>query len=374
MQLFFFSDHRRPRRKCAPRPTVCSGFTHLVLGDPYNERIKRGTRRSAAISPTCVIHSTLGTAVTPVPSFPIGSVAIPAHNEAAVIRRTLDELLDGFAPGELDVVVVCNGCTDDTAGIVRLAWPSVRVIEITQASKPAALRAADETLSTFPRIYLDADVILSAPSARLLIQSLRTGSVMAARLRCTYDTSRSDVFVRSYYRARERVQSGRSSLWGGGVYGFSQAGRSRFSTFPDLTAANLPDLIADDLFADQWFSPSEIEIVDAESPAIITVPRRIRDLFRVVRRRRKGNVDIYSLPNGPRGTSSSTVRILLSTAASRPAAVADTLFFFAFATIVRISVAISPPAGWSRDDSSRAEKTKSDVSEYKPIGRFKVPF
>ena len=299
-----------------------------------------------------MIDPTLGTAMASASSFPIGSVAIPAHNEAAVIRRCLDALLDGFAPGELDVVVVCNGCTDDTADIVRSTWPSVRLIEITQASKPAALRAADEILVTFPRIYLDADVTLSATSARLLIESLRSSSTMAARPRYIYDTSCSDVLVRSYYRALARVQAGRDSLWGG-VYGLSRAGRSRFSTFPDL--------IADDLFADQWFAPSEIQIVDAEPPAIITVQRRIRDLLHVVRRRRKGNVDIYSLSDGPPSTSSSTVRTLLSTAASGPKAAVDSLFFFAFAILVRISVAVSPPAGWSRDESSRPETMKSDI-------------
>jgi hypothetical protein len=44
------------------------------------------------------------------PPFPIGFVVIPAHNEAAVIRRSLDALLAGFAPNELHVVVACNGC------------------------------------------------------------------------------------------------------------------------------------------------------------------------------------------------------------------------------------------------------------------------
>ena len=40
---------------------------------------------------------------------PLGSVVIPAHNESTAIRRCLDALFAGLAPGELDVVVVCNG-------------------------------------------------------------------------------------------------------------------------------------------------------------------------------------------------------------------------------------------------------------------------
>src|ERR1700733_15288658 len=98
-------------------------------------------------------------------TFPLGSVIIPALNEATTIRRCLDALLVGFAPGELDIVVSCNGCTDGTANIVRSSWPAVQGIAATKASKPAALRATDETLSVFPRIYLDADVVLPSTSA-----------------------------------------------------------------------------------------------------------------------------------------------------------------------------------------------------------------
>ena len=94
---------------------------------------------------------------------PLGSAVIPAHNEAAVILRCLDTLLAGFRPGELDVVVTCNGCTDGTADVVRSSGHQVRVLEIDAASKPAALRAAEEVVTAFPRLYLDADVVLQQP-------------------------------------------------------------------------------------------------------------------------------------------------------------------------------------------------------------------
>ena len=66
----------------------------------------------------------------------------------------------GFAPGELDVVVVCNGCTDQTAELARSCGYQVRVVELASASKPAALRIGDAAALAFPRLYLDADVIL----------------------------------------------------------------------------------------------------------------------------------------------------------------------------------------------------------------------
>jgi Glycosyl transferase family 2 len=284
---------------------------------------------------------------------PIGSVVIPAHNESAVIQRCLDALLAGFPDDELKVVVACNGCADDTADIVRSSWPAVQVIELAQASKPASLRAADEVLDVFPRIYLDADVILPAKSARLIIDYLRTDSALAARPPAVYETSHADALVRSYYRARARVLSGMRSLWAaGGVYALSAAGRARFGVYPDL--------IADDLFAAQWFKPAEVAIVGS-APAIITVPRQTRDLVRILRRRYQGNTDIRALPDGPASTAPSIVRSLGAAAISDFGAAVDTAAFLGIAAAVRISRTVSPPVGWARDDSSRGGMAGAEV-------------
>ncbi len=92
----------------------------------------------------------------------VTSIVIPAHNEGRVIGRLLDELLaDPHASGP-DVVVVCNGCTDDTARVAAARGDRVRVVEIPVPSKHAALRAGDEHARGFPRLYVDADVVLGA--------------------------------------------------------------------------------------------------------------------------------------------------------------------------------------------------------------------
>jgi len=284
------------------------------------------------------------------PTLPLGSVVIPAHNEAATIQRCLDALLVGFAPGELDVAVSCNGCTDGTANIVRSSWPAVQVIEIAKASKPAALRAADEALSVFPRIYLDADVVLPATSARQILEQLRTGPALAARPPTRYDTKNAGVMVRSYYRARIRLFSLKRCLWGSGAYAVSAAGRARYDVCPEI--------IADDLSVDRWFRRSEIEIIGSE-PSVITVPCRVRDLFRVLRRRYLGNVQIQDLPEAPELTTQSTLRDLIAIVMSSPGAAVDAAVFSAIVTAVRITLRFSPPADWSRDESSRIPTTTS---------------
>jgi glycosyltransferase involved in cell wall biosynthesis len=52
-------------------------------------------------------------------SSPTRSIVIPAHNEEAVIARTLATLLRTAMPREFEVIVVCNGCSDRTAETVR---------------------------------------------------------------------------------------------------------------------------------------------------------------------------------------------------------------------------------------------------------------
>ena len=278
----------------------------------------------------------------------LGSVVIPAHNEAAVIARCLDALLDGFEPGELEVAVACNGCTDGTADIARSLGYKIDVLEIETASKPAALRVADEALTVFPRIYLDADIVLTSTAARKVLDCLRAEVAPVARPPISYDTQRSSLPVRSYCRARSLVPAVMHSVWGAGVYGLSVAGRARFGAFPDL--------IADDLFVDQHFRPDEIKVVDA-TPVVVRAPVRTRDLIRILRRAYHGNAEnrlLAERASSQAETTSSTVRDLVRLAMTRHARVVDVILYVAVAAYTRFTLAVIKPRGWARDEGSRS--------------------
>ncbi|MGF1663440.1 MAG: glycosyltransferase, partial [Kineosporiaceae bacterium] len=108
------------------------------------------------------------------------SIVIAAHDEAAVVGRTLDALLTGAVPGEFDVTVVANGCTDDTAAVAA-ARPGVRVLDRPEPGKVGALNAGDAVASGFPRLYLDADIALTAADVRTLAAAVRpAGAALAA--------------------------------------------------------------------------------------------------------------------------------------------------------------------------------------------------
>src|ERR1044071_1194081 len=83
----------------------------------------------------------------------VASIVIPAHNEGAVIRRLLRSLPEVVDAGRLEVIVACNGCTDDTADIARRH--GAKVVEISTPSKIAALNAADDIAVAYPRLYVD---------------------------------------------------------------------------------------------------------------------------------------------------------------------------------------------------------------------------
>jgi glycosyltransferase involved in cell wall biosynthesis len=61
----------------------------------------------------------------------VTSVIIPAHNEQAVVGRCIESLARDAGADTYQVIVVANGCSDDTAEVVRQAWERVDVLERT---------------------------------------------------------------------------------------------------------------------------------------------------------------------------------------------------------------------------------------------------
>jgi glycosyltransferase involved in cell wall biosynthesis len=274
-----------------------------------------------------------------------GSVVIPAHNEAAVITAGLTSLLSGLGGSRLDVVVSCNGCTDGTADVVRRSGLPVRVVDIPEPSKPAALRAGDEHCDVFPRIYLDADVRLSGRAALAVLGRLHGGATLAARPVASYDTSGCSPAVQRYYRARAAAPGLNHSLWGAGAYAMSKAGRRRFAEWPDI--------VADDLFVDRLFQPEEIAVVDCD-PVVVRAPRSVEDLVVMLRRSYRGQDEADA--HGRQGSARSlgTLREVCLHGLHGPAASWEAATFIRLALAARLAVRRAGDVRWERDESSRA--------------------
>jgi glycosyltransferase involved in cell wall biosynthesis len=208
------------------------------------------------------------------------SIVIPAHNEAGAIER----ILGALAPlaGDTEVVVVCNGCTDDTAERARLAAPWAKVAELAEASKPQALNAGDIAASSFPRAYLDADSDISADAIRALFSAL-TGDTLATAATLVHDLSESSPVVRWHYAIWSRMAANNDGLNGTSAMAVSAAGRARFSSWPLL--------IGDDYFLDGQFSAAEKRRVPTAT-VVHRAPRRLRDCVSRKARVHQGNVDV----------------------------------------------------------------------------------
>lgn len=228
---------------------------------------------------TSVLANVLG-------DYPTGSVIIPAHNEAAVISRTLGALEPVLRTGRVEVIVVCNGCTDDTAELAA-SVPGVQVLHCPAPSKTGAMNFGDAHATRWPRVYLDADTVITPTALRRLLENL-TDPVLAARPSFRYDDSGATWPVRAYYRARRRLPSTQRALWGAGVFALSQQGHERLVQFPDVTA--------DDYYVDQLFSAEEKLIVPAP-PVRVRTPLTTASLLNVLRRTVRGPAELRASTN-----------------------------------------------------------------------------
>lgn len=101
------------------------------------------------------------------PSF---SIIIPAHNEAQIIAKKVDSILNQDYPASLvEVLVASDGSTDDSAAIVAAhADRGVRFLDYPRAGKAATLnRAVGETRHEIV-IFTDANAILAPGLLRAL--------------------------------------------------------------------------------------------------------------------------------------------------------------------------------------------------------------
>jgi hypothetical protein len=273
------------------------------------------------------------------------SVVIPAHNEASSLTHNLVALHDG-APS-LDVVVVCNGCTDETSDLVRSTHPDVQVIDVPEPSKAGAIRIGNAATDVFPRIHLDADVRLSGASARALIEPLAENRFLATAPRRVLERDGCGLLVRWYYDVWERLPQVQSGLFGRGAIAVSAAGHARVS--------RLPGVLSDDLVLSEAFDPTERLVVDA---AVVTVrpPQHLADLVRRRVRVVTGNSQADSL--GLRNSGSTTSPADLVRLTLREPRLVPRIPVFLGVTLVarllaRRAVRARDFTTWHRDESSR---------------------
>jgi len=285
------------------------------------------------------------------------SVVIPAHNEEAVIAQSLKRLTEGAAPGEFEIVVSCNACKDRTADIAR-SFSGVTVIETEKPGKPNALTLADQVATAFPRIYLDADILMTTETARELARALSQGSIHAAAPRLKVDVQGRSWLLKAYYAIWTRLPYCTQSMVGSGVYALSEQGRSRFGDFPEL--------LAEDDFIRLLFAPHERKTLP-DHDFIIAAPTSFGALLKLRRRWERSNRQIDNNFDGMRQNDERDYMPFLKEFLVRPSLwLAFPVYVYAIVSS-RVAAAwqlrfAKNPWEWTRDNTARAQMGKGSKS------------
>jgi len=216
------------------------------------------------------------------------AVIVPAHNEEVVITRTLTTLLRSAEPGEFEVFVVCNGCHDRTAERVRADFADVNVIELTEASKTAAINAGIQASNAPKVMLLDADIELSTDNARALINALDAPGIEAAIGHMSIDDSGSSWLVRSFYRVWAQHPYLKNGKFAAAI-AISKSALDRI--------AELPSVVADDTYLQRMIPADRVAVVETVH-FLARVPKSLRALIRVRSRIHRGNRELQqALPS-----------------------------------------------------------------------------
>lgn len=276
------------------------------------------------------------------------SVVIAAHNEEIVIDRCLAALLAQETQLPLEIVVVANGCSDRTAEVAKR--PGVRVVDLAAPGKAGALNAGDRAASGFPRIYLDADIVVPPGGIAAVLDRLADDpGTLAVVPRRRLVTAGRPWPVRAYFSINQRLPVFRNGLFGRGMITVSEEGRRRFGEFPEL--------IADDLFLDSQFSDDEKAEAAAVEVAVET-PFTTGDLLRRLVRVRRGNAELRTALAGgdlQRQVRPSDRFAWLREVAREPRLALSGLAYAAITTVAALRARRAPATGreWGRDESTR---------------------
>jgi glycosyltransferase involved in cell wall biosynthesis len=280
------------------------------------------------------------------------SIVVPAHDEEQVITRCLRALTEGTTADEVEVIVVCNGCSDRTAEVARRFGGPVRVIETKTPGKHNALCLGDAAATGFPRFYIDADVVVTPDSLRQMAERLDRGGLLAVSPQIQWDLDGASWAVRAFYDIDRRLPSHRETIGGSGVYGLSQTGRHRIGTFPRLTA--------DDAYVRRCFRLHERAAVQG-AVSVVTPPKTIAGVITIKTRSHFGNYELSRrFPRLNRNIGASNHATLVRLAA-RPRLWAGLLVYCYVKVVARLDARRQMRRGqsltWQRDNTSRVRAT-----------------
>lgn len=223
------------------------------------------------------------------------SIVIPAHNEVKLIKKTLTCVLADQQLSHCHIIIVCNGCTDNTFPLLlefvkenksRLEQRNIliTVIDEIKASKTNAINIGIAQVKVFPVVLLDADILIHGADIMRLLNELNE-KVIAASPKLQYCFSNSSWLVRAYYAVascsfynmKHRLSN---------VIALSEAAVKKIG--------KLPNIIADDEYIRRMLDTNEYTIAQTISFDFIC-PKDVKNLLAVLVRVERGNLQLGQL-------------------------------------------------------------------------------
>ena len=275
------------------------------------------------------------------------SVIIPAHNEETLIADCLRALVDQGID-DLEIIVVPNACTDRTADVAHSFAPTVTVLETETPGKTNALNLGERHAKTFPRLFLDGDIVLGFGTLRALFEALQ-GSVQIASPTPAFLCDGANRGVRLFYASlRANKYFARGAPNGSGAFAVTAEGRSRWGEFPFV--------VADDGFVELHFAEHEACTVLGAS-ALVRAPKTFDALLKIKTRARLGQYELRAkFPDLVARRTPTPVRTLRKMIADPRLWLAIPVYGFVRLHERRAARRIAQEngfTGWLRDDTTR---------------------
>ncbi len=283
------------------------------------------------------------------------SIIIPAFNEGTVIERCLKNLLSGLDGSRCEVIVVANGCKDDT--VERAArFDGVKVVDLKPASKVAALNTGDEIALGDIRAYIDADILFNGLALMQVLDYMKKHSyIKVAAPAINFDLSNSSISVKAFYKIWQSLPYLKDQgLVGSGVYILSKDGRKSFSLFPNI--------ISDDGYIRAIFSKSE-RVAVRTCCFTVFPPHNLSSLIKIKTRVRLGNMELREKVSGLKVGGENNLSSILQLLLSRPWLVLPCIVYFYVQYLTKYKARIRFRERhfnkWDRDNSSRISNSPS---------------
>mgnify|MGYP000008374927 FL=1 len=272
------------------------------------------------------------------------TIIIPAYNEEKCIERTLSELTN-FSSLEVEVIVLPNGCLDNTAEFVRAKFPSFRVLELDTGSKILAINKGLEIAQFEHVLVQDADVIINTESVRNILKFIENEQYLFAspQTKIIQDGS---FLTNMYYSFLKLTPAYKIGMVNSGAYLISPKARDILGTFPQV--------IADDGYVKGTLGSANLTTIPS-CCSVVMSPRTIWSLIKIKTRSKLGNMELKKKFTSPT-TGGNSFHSLLKVAIKERA-----LFrFFVYAVVISIAtfraklqIKKLKTIKWERDESTR---------------------